>query len=163
MNLYELGRWKQQIAIELAKDKNIQEILLPDPDPKYDIEDQLLGNLKLGLPGHIFKHEYIPGTQEEAKSFIYMETVIPKVKNTSTFSVYLYVYPFCHKSLIDNYSRTGSFGTRADILSSDVDKILNGNNDLGIGPMELISVERYTPAQNYYGRVLVYSNPTFNR
>ena len=33
MNLYEFGRWKQQIVEKLAADPNIREILLPAPQP----------------------------------------------------------------------------------------------------------------------------------
>ena len=64
---------------------------------------------------------------------------------------------------MQTYHRKGQAGTRIDILASDVDKILNGNSEFGIGPLEWAGSNIYKPAQPYYGRVLMYQVGTFRR
>ena len=41
-------------------------------------------------------------------------------------------------------------------FASCVDRILNGNSELGASQVELKSVSRFTPAKNFYGRQLLY-------
>ena len=64
---------------------------------------------------------------------------------------------------MQTYRRKGQAGTRIDILVSDVDKILNGNAEFGIGPLEWMGSSIYKPALPYYGRMLVYRVGTFRR
>ena len=54
-------------------------------------------------------------------------------------------------------------GVRTDVLSDEVDKIMNGNKDLGLGTVELKTVGRVNPAKDYFGRTLVYRSVDFNR
>lgn len=65
---------------------------------------------------------------------------------------------FSHQSIL----RTNE-GVRTDILSNEVDKIMNGNKDLGLGTTELKTVGRVNPAKDYFGRTLVYRSVDFNR
>lgn len=48
----------------------------------------------------------------------------------------IYVFAYCSKNLMQTYHRKGQAGTRIDILVSDIDKLLNGNKEFGIGPLE---------------------------
>ena len=49
------------------------------------------------------------------------------------------------------------------ILAADVGRVLNGNRDIGIGPVEFLTDNIYKPATNYYGRCITYSIQAFNR
>ena len=52
---------------------------------------------------------------------------------------------------------------RTDVLADEVDKIMNGNKDLGLGTTELRTVGRVNPAKDYFGRTLIYRSVDFNR
>ena len=110
------------------------------------------------------KFEYVPDINENADSFLNVETAIARTPGTdTTYNVYLYVFVFCHKSMMENYTRNGMAGTRTDILAADVGRVLNGNRDIGIGPVEFLTDNIYKPATNYYGRCITYSIQAFNR
>ena len=64
---------------------------------------------------------------------------------------------------MQNYKKEGRLGTRADILAEDVDRLLNGNPDFGIGRVRFINNDVYKPVNNYYGRSLCYEIQAFNR
>ncbi len=163
MNLYEFGRWKQQIVEKLAADPNIREILLPAPQPEAGGETPLSATPAPDLSEYLFNYEHIPGAQDEPKALIGLEAAAPKVTGRGAFQVVLSVYALCHKSLLSTYSRAGVQGTRVDVLCADIDRLVSGLGGLGIGAAALTAVERYAPAPDYYGRVLTYSIPAFNR
>lgn len=162
MNLEELGEYKHRLACLLAKDKDILNILLGDISDDMDTDEMLLGNSE-DSPGHIFEFEYVPEINEKTDTFLCMETVLAKASTDATYTVYLYVFPYCHKKIMQTYKVPGLAGTRADILAVYVDRILNGNRDFGIGRVRLISNDVYKPINNYYGRCVVYEIVDFNR
>ena len=67
-------------------------------------------------------------------------------------------WTFTHQTLMCT-----SEGIRTDILASEVDKIINGNRNLGLGTVELKKVLRVNPAKDYHGRSLLYRSVDFNR
>lgn len=162
MNLEELGKYKHKLASLLAKDKDIINLLLGDVSEDADTDEMLLGNSE-NSPGHIFEFEYVPEINEKTDTFLCMETVVAKASTDTTYTVYLYVFPYCHKKIMQTYKTSGLAGTRADILAVYVDRILNGNKDFGIGRVRLISNDVYKPINNYYGRCIVYEVVDFNR
>lgn len=162
MNLEELGQYKHKLATLLAKDEDIINILLGKVSKNDDTDEMLLGNCE-DSPGHIFEFEYIPEINEKTDSFLCMETVISKAPTDAAYTVYLYVFPYCHKKIMQTYKVPGLVGTRADILAVYVDRVLNGNRDFGIGRVRLISNDVYKPIANYYGRCIVYEIVDFNR
>lgn len=162
--LYELGRWKNQIVKRLAKDPSIVDAVLPNADPDSGLEDQLLGNPKSHIDGVILPHQFMPGIQEETKAYICVEITMPEVRTRTTSNLYVVVWEFCHKSILDTYERAGAVGSRADIMAADIDRILNGSDFLegGIGQLELKSVTLFDKFKNYYGYTLLYSVSGFN-
>ena len=161
MNLDTLGKYKNTIISEFLNSQSIIDILLPNPDIQYEIDDQLLGNEQLGLKGLMFPFEYIPDIIDTKSTFICTE-IIAQIKNTNVCNMTVYVYAFTHKSNM-RYKRSGAIGTRIDILVSDIDKLLNGNSNFGIGKLNLERVDIYIPEKDFYGRRLMYSVPEFNR
>ena len=162
MNLEEIGSFKNKIVSKLINDSNILDALLGDINDIEDPETALLGKDGSGNGGCVFKFEYIPDTQENSKTFLCVE-VVPQETDGDTITNMVYVFAYCSKNLMQTYHRKGQAGTRVDILVSDIDKILNGNSEFGIGPLEWAGSSIYKPAQPYYGRMLVYRVGTFRR
>lgn len=162
-NLEYLGTYKDKIISKLISSQNIVDIILPNPSDQYEIEDQLRGDETQKLRGYIFPYEFVPGNNEKASTFICIEDVIPSVPTDTSVNVFIYVFVFTHKDLMQ-YKRGGAVGTRVDILASDIDKLLNGSLDLGIKRINLEKVEIYKNSNpDYYGRALLYSVSEFNR
>lgn len=158
----DLGRIKNDVLALFMNDDGIVDALLGPIDSDTDIEYELTQNES--ACGHMHKFEYVPDINENADSFLNVETAIARTPGTdTTYNVYLYVFVFCHKSMMENYTRNGMAGTRTDILAADVGRVLNGNRDIGIGPVEFLTDNIYKPATNYYGRCITYSIQAFNR
>ena len=163
MNLNEMGIFKNRIVSKFVNDENIVDVLLGDISEIEDPETALLGKDGAGNGGRIFKFEYIPDTQEESKTFLCVEVVPENTDGDTVTLMTIYVFVYCSKNLMQTYHRKGQAGTRVDILASDVDKILNGNTEFGIGPLEWAGSSIYKPANCYYGRLLVYQVSSFRR
>ena len=148
---------------KLINDSNILDALLGDINDIEDPETALLGKDGSGNGGCVFKFEYIPDTQENSKTFLCVEVVPQETDGDTITNMVIYVFAYCSKNLMQTYHRKGQAGTRVDILVSDIDKILNGNSEFGIGPLEWAGSSIYKPAQPYYGRMLVYRVGTFRR
>lgn len=156
MNLEEIGEFKEKIITRLIHDPNIIDVLLGDTSSIDDMETALFGSSGSGADGCVYKYEFLPDTQEDAKTFLCVEIVPYKTPEDSVTRYMIYVFMYCTKSIVQTYKRKGTAGTRIDILASDVDKILNGNNEFGIGPLEWQGSEIYKPSIVYYGRMLTY-------
>ena len=163
MNREEIGSFKNKIVSKLINDSNILDALLGDINDIEDPETALLGKDGSGNGGCVFKFEYIPDTQENSKTFLCVEVVPQETDGDTITNMIIYVFAYCSKNLMQTYHRKGQAGTRVDILVSDIDKILNGNSEFGIGPLEWAGSSIYKPAQPYYGRMLVYRVGTFRR
>lgn len=153
MYLKELGSYKYTIFTKIRNSDDIKEILL---GKNYNVEivDDLLDE-------HIFPYLYVPETQQTAKSYICVDVVIPKVPNFSIKNLKIIIWVFTHKSLM-NYSKKGYVGTRTDILSDILDKMLDTSRDFGIGRLKLEDVGLFNSEKQYYGRTLTYSASDFN-
>ena len=163
MNLEEIGSFKNKVVSKLINDENILDVLLGDVDNIEDPETALLGKDGSGKGGCVFKYEFVPDTQENSKTFLCVEVVPEETNGDSITSMTIYVFAYCSKDIMQTYRRKGQAGTRVDILVSDIDKILNGNAEFGIGPLEWMGSSIYKPALPYYGRMLVYRVGTFRR
>lgn len=163
MNLSEMGEFKNLVVSKFVNDENIVDVLLGDTSDYDDVETALLGDGETGQDGRIYKFEYVPDTQEKAKTFLCVEVVPQKTEGDTVTSMYVYVFCYCSKNIMQTYHRAGTAGTRVDILANDVDKILNGNTEFGIGPLVWRTSSIYKPAQFYYGRMLVYTVSAFRR
>lgn len=163
MNLDELGLFKEQVVSKLIHDNNIIDVLIGDITQYEDPETILLGENGKGIGGRIFKFEYVPDVQENSKTFICVEVIPEKTSGDSVTEFYLYVFAYCSKDIMQTYKRKECYGTRIDILMNDIDKILNGNTEFGIGPLEWVNGDIYKPSNIYYGRVSVYAVSSFRR
>lgn len=163
MYLKEVGTFKNKIVSKLINDENIVDVLLGDVSHLDDPESALLGRDATGKGGCVFKFEYVPDTQENSRTFLCVEVVPQETAGDTVTRMMVYVFCYCSKDIMQTYRRKGQAGTRVDILASDVDQILNGNSEFGIGPLEWEGSSIYKPAVCYYGRLLAYSVTSFRR
>lgn len=159
----DIGNLKSDIISLLMNDSDIVDALIGPVDEDADVE-YLLTSTSSGSTGHIHKYEYVPEINETADTFLNVEAVVAKrPESATTYDIFVHVFIFCHKSVMETYHREGMAGTRVDILDADVCRILDGNPNLGIGSMRVLTDEIYKPVVNYYGRVVTYSVNEFSR
>lgn len=163
MNLQEIGPFKNKVVQRLVHDENILDVLVGDTSKITDLNVAIFGSTSTGKGGCVYRYEYVPDTQEDAKTFLCIEVVPTKTPGDSVTKFYVYIFAFCSKRIMSTYKRKGTAGNRIDILVSDIDKILNGSTEFGIGPLVWVTSDIYKPSTGYYGRVLTYEVSSFRR
>lgn len=151
--LAELNDYKQQLMKQLCSDVEIVKLItdkksvnVPDTSLPYK---------------SIFPYEYIPDTVMEGQSFVCFDVDILQVLSKTFYVPVLYIWTFTHKSKM-RISLADGGGVRTDKLCMAIDRILNGNRLFGLGRLELQSVGRFSPIDDYQGRVLTYTTRDFN-
>lgn len=151
MNLEEFFDYKNRLMKELCCNEDIVRLIT-------DKDDSDVPNHTLAY-SQIFPYEFIPETVDNGQTFICFDTDIDEVQNKTFYTPVLYIWIFTHKSK----ARLPEGGVRIDVLSSKIDKMLNGSRIYGLGELDLRHVGRFSPINDYLGRVLAYSTRDFNR
>lgn len=177
------GLYKERIIKLLLADETIIKLINPTPNPLLDISEVLLGgewNIngeQIKEQGHIFDHDFVDDTVTEQKVFIFVETQVPTIDayNPYLVDINLYISIFADNRLIDLTDRTSPtkgemkkldfHGNRIDMLCAEVDDILNGKSDIGLGNIQPCTrnfSSIYKPKVGYYGKILHYYVKGFN-
>jgi hypothetical protein len=150
-HLEELSKIKSNMSQFFLKDKELVSLLTGNSNPSLPAMSLLYDQ--------VFPYDWIDETVVEQKSFLCYDLDVADVKKPSLKDVTLWIWIFVHKDLM----RT-AYGVLRDRISSRVDKLINGSDDIsGIGTVELKQVRRFRPAKDFYGRELKYFVQDFNR
>ena len=111
----------------------------------------------------VYPYEYVPETSLATATYVTFDTAVERVENHQVKSVLLYLYAFCHQSLMNVDAASAAKmgiserGPRKKILGAKIDEAIGGmvNTDW-IGRVELVKTDVFTPAKEYYGDCLVY-------
>lgn len=154
MTLKDLGRYKYRLQTAILDSEDICETMLGKDYNKEIVSEELMYE-------YIFPYLYVDETQTDTKSYICFEVDVPRTSNFSYKDMKIIVWCYSHKGIM-NYKHTGYLGTRSDILSDMVDRLLNSSRDYGIGRLKLESATYFMPSSKFYGRQLIYSCSEFN-
>ena len=154
MTLKDVGTYKYRLQTAILGSDNVCELML-GKDYDKEISDEKL------LYQSIFPYLYVEETQTETKSYVCFEVDVPRTANFSYKDMKIIVWCYSHKGIM-NYNHKGYLGTRSDILSDMVDRLLNSSRDYGIGRLKLESATYFMPSSKFYGRQLIYSCSEFN-
>ena len=109
----------------------------------------------------IFPYLYINDTQTKALPYICFEVDIPRVPTSTIKDIKIIIWAYSHKDCM-RYSQKTYLGTRVDILSDAIERVLRNSTNLGIGKVELDSATVMSSSnKNYYGRQLIFTIPDF--
>lgn len=146
-----LFQYKNQLIADILTDKDIVRLITGNDDfssdPKSLVYDQ------------VYPFEYIPDTVQNGRTYVCCDVDIQTVTSKTYLNPVVYVWVFTHKSLL----RLPEGGVRTDRLSSKIESIVNGSRYYGIGELELSSIKRFSPIQDYQGRSIVFQAKDYNR
>lgn len=145
--LEEIPEYKDDILKTFIEKPNIVTYI----DSKEALSIDLIGE-------NIFPFPYVPGVQEEVKAFITMDIYVPRTRDKLIKDVQIVINVFTHK---DKSLYKGK--SRVDLLSIEIDKIMNGNYNFGIDAVDLVSVLPYNPGANYFGKQFIYNVQNLNQ
>lgn len=151
MNLEELYDYKNRLMADICKNDEIVRLVT--------------GNPEAAVPNHalpytqIYPYEMVPETVSVAKTFVCFDVDIPDVQNKTVLTPVIYLWVFTHKSRL----RADGGGVLLDKIVMALDKMLNGNRFYSLGTLDLKSVYRFMPADDYRGKVMTFTATDFNR
>lgn len=151
MQLKELYDYKNQLMDDLLTNPDIVRLLNDDCHITKKPEDLVYTQ--------VFPFEYIPDTVEHGQTFICCDVDIQRSVNKTFLLPVLYVWVFTHKSKL----RLPEGGVRTDKLCSEIAMKINGSRFYGLGELDLYSVKRFAPMNDYQGKVLTFQAQEFNR
>lgn len=154
MTLKDIGDYKNKLFSIVLQSDEISELMLGSGYDKNDVEELLVYK-------HIFPYLYVDDTQTEPLSYICIEVDVPRTMDFTFKDMKVIIWCYCHKEIM-KYSKKDYLGTRADVLSDMVDRLLNSSGEFGIGRLQLQSSTYFMPNQRFYGRQLIYNCPEFN-
>lgn len=151
VGLDELFDYKNQLMDDMLTNEQIIRLLSDD--------GETLSSPETMVYTQVFPYEYVPDVVEHGQTFICCEVDIKDVINKTFLVPALYIWVFTHKSKV----RLPGGGVRTDKLSSEITKVINGSRMYGLGELNLQSAKRFSPIDNYQGRILTFYAKDFNR
>lgn len=151
MELNELFDYKNRFMKDLCCNESVVKLIT-------DKEDSKVPNHTLAY-SQIFPFEFVPETVDNGQTFVCFDVDIVDVQNKTFYTPVLYVWVFTHKSKL----HLPEGGVRTDALAVEINRFLNGSRFYGLGELELKSVTRFSPINDYQGRALAYVARDFNR
>lgn len=129
------------------------------PRYKAKLLESFTNNQELSKPDiQIFPFFFVPNEQAQKGIYLTFDLYVPQIRDKNLKDIHIVVNVFSHKEHIVNGENN-----QVDVLCSEIDGILNGSQDFGIDHVNLVSVLSYSPAENYYGKQLIYAVLDFNQ
>ncbi len=135
-NSQELTRYKQQIMSLIINNEKIFE-LIDNPNVDFETSEKLIGK-------NVFNFIRLPEAPEEEKTYICIEVDIPDIRNTYYNKMFknkmfkeviVTIYIITAERLMP----TKYGGTRTDLISAELDTMLNNYQGIGFDKIKCIS------------------------
>ena len=154
MTLKDIGVYKNRLLTTIMNSEDICELILGKGYDKENIDEKLVYK-------HVFPYLYVDDAQTETKTYICVEVSVPRTMDFTYKDMTIDIWCYCHKGIM-KYSKKGFLGTRVDIVSDMIDRLLNSSNNYGIGRLKLVSCIPLNISKTHYGRHLTYKCAEFN-
>ena len=151
--LKDMGSYKNTLLSALINSNDICELLFNKKPYSEDDVEKLVYT-------QIFPYLYIDETQTEVMTYLCFEVDMPRIPTSTVKDMKLTIWAYCHKDTM-KYSKKGYSGTKVDILADMVESQLRESDKFGIGKLQLLSCNHFSPNSKYYGKQLIYNIPDF--
>lgn len=150
MYFEQIPKYRDTIMESICKCDAIVDLVRPEDNPK-------MGAMDLAYK-RIFPYDFMVGKTTDVGTYICFDIVAPRIINRSFSDFNIYIWIIAHERTM----RTPK-GLVTDLLTTEIDKLINGSNCFGLGRVELKSWDKFTPAEDFHGTTLVYRTVDFNR
>lgn len=151
--LDDLIGYKHRVIYDLASSPDVVGLLLDKPkvDMDSDAAYEVVGN-------NIYDFDYVDRSIQRNDAYIMVEAEMANPTSGSMARWWLYVQIVCAKEYnpLDAKKFKGVVGNRRDNLAKQVDLIINGRDDLGIGHIELANAGPATVPDTFTSIMLTY-------
>lgn len=158
--LDDLIEFKHSVIAELASSRDVVGLLLNNPyidmesDAAYEITNT-----------HIYDFDYVDHTVQRTDAYVMVDGEMMYPTSGSMNKWYLYVQVICEKTYnkLDHKIFKGVKGNRRDNLIRQIDVLLNGSDQFGIGKLELVKGNIATVPDSFTSYMLTYEIHDFRK
>ena len=152
MNSQEISDYKRKIMKKLIDSQRIVELI--DYAGQAEYPDDLLYE-------NIYPFNRMPETEQEEKTYICVMIDVPTIyaKNDIARNVNVKLRVYSHERLM---RVKGENGDRIDLISAEIDSLLNEKFDFGIGYMKLGSNTEHVLDSRHFFRELIFKTDALN-
>lgn len=153
----ELIDCSQMIVKAILNSKEVMGLIANNPD--IDLDDPNIAEWE----EHVFDHAWVDDTVQEAGAFVTVDVDIPDVPTGTIKDVRIYVEVLVSKAYMKLTPSLfkGVRGNRRDNIARQIDLLINGSKDFGIGRLDLASVMTTNTTNKFTGKLLVYEVNNF--
>lgn len=152
--------YKDRVVKALSKSQEVVGLLLNDPavDMNSDAAYEIVGH-------HIYDYDYVDRTVERDDAYVMVDTELISPSSGSMNKWYLYVQIVCSKpyNKLDGKLFRGTKGNRRDNLARQIDVLINGSREFGVGRIELYSAAPAQVPDSFTSILLTYEIQDFRR
>ena len=107
---------------------------------------------------HVFDHAWVDETVQESGAFITVDVDIPAMNSGTIQEMRVYVQVLVSKTYMKLSPSLfkGIKGNRRDNLVRQIDLLLSGSREFGIGRLDLANIRTVTTANKFAGKLLTY-------
>lgn len=130
-------------------------------DGKYSSEDDNSKKWEL----HVNDHAWVDESVQEASAYVLVDSEVLKAPTGSVKNMTLLVEVVCNKSYMELDSKIfpGVKGNRRDNICRQIDLLINGSSEFGIGRLQLSSATLAAAPEGFTARLLTYTVPDYAR
>lgn len=158
--LDDLIGYKHRIIYDLASSHDVVGLLLDDPQINMDSDAayEVVGN-------NIYDFDYVDKSIQRNDAYIMVEAEMANPTSGSMARWWLYVQVVCAKEYnpLDPKKFKGVVGNRRDNLARQIDRLINGREDIGIGHIELANAGPAPVPDTFTSVMLTYEIQDFRR
>lgn len=158
-HLDQLIEFSSNIIAQLANSPEIVALITDNPEPDVD-----------GVDGekareHMYDYDYIDETQTSAGAFIMVDVDMTAADSSTIKDLAIYVQVVVSKTYmrLDPKKFKSVKGNRRDNLVRQIDLILNGSRDFGIGKMQIASARTAIVPTSFTSKMLTYRVYDFSK
>lgn len=155
----QLVDYNQLVVNRILSSQNVMGLIANDPS--LDLDSDAAAEWE----DHVFDHAWVDDTVQEAGAFITVDVDIPEMSSGTIKQMRVYIEILVSKNYMKlSPSRfKGCKGNRRDNIVRQVDLLVNGSYDFGIGRLDLKNIRTVTTANKFAGKLLTYEVSDFAR
>lgn len=155
----QLVDYNQRVVNKILASQPVMALIANDPD--LDLESEKAAEWE----EHVLDHAWIDDTVQEAGAFVTVDVDIPDMSSGTIKEMRVYVEVLVSKTYMGLSPSLfkGCKGNRRDNIVRQIDLLINGSYDFGIGRLDLKNIRTVTTANKFAGKLMTYEAADFAR
>lgn len=150
MYLEDVPKYRDTIVQQLLQSDKIVHLLGADENFSRKPADMVYR--------YLYPYGRIIDKTDKAGNYLCFDLIAPRVIDRAFIDFRIYFWIISH----DRWMQTPK-GLASDLLSIEIEHIMNGSKDFGLGRVALTGWDSFNPAEGFHGRSLIYRTVDFNR